>query len=277
MTEVLDDSPETDRDGLTRRNVLRAGAVGVAAVGVGAGKVLMTAVPDRPAGSRRPDGVFDAASIALADAIYIEAFPTSPLILNPFTDPLLIPQAADAGAGLGVRDLAAAAGSGPGPAELVRQRDAPDLAERDRVARTRSSTRSTCWSGRTRSPPRRCCRSTATASRRLVRRGRQHLPGRHRADAAAVSTIYGFNGTFPGPRINAEYGKPVLVRFENHLDENPLNLDRQDFGAPDYSFLTHLHNGHTAPESDGNPHYSMLFGPKAPGLPGPSRSSTTCT
>ena len=61
------------------------------------------------------------------------------------------------------------------------------------------------------------------------------------------STIYGFNGTFPGPRINAEYGKPNLVRFENHLDENPLNLDRQDFGSPDFSFLTHLHNGHTAP------------------------------
>jgi len=77
-----------------------------------------------------------------------------------------------------------------------------------------------------------------------------------------LSTIYGFNGTFPGPRINAEYGKPVLVRFENHLDENPLNLDRQDFGTPDLSFLTHLHNGHTAPESDGNPHYSMRFGPR---------------
>ncbi len=76
--------------------------------------------------------------------------------------------------------------------------------------------------------------------------GPRSLPG---------STIYGFNGTFPGPRINAEYGRPVLVRFENHLDENPLSLDRQDFGAPDLAFLTHLHNGHTAPESDGNPHY----------------------
>ena len=80
-----------------------------------------------------------------------------------------------------------------------------------------------------------------------------------------MSTIYGFNGTFPGPRINAEYGKPVLVRFENHLDENPLGLDRQDFGSPDWSFLTHLHNGHTAPESDGNPHYSMRYGPKYQG------------
>jgi FtsP/CotA-like multicopper oxidase with cupredoxin domain len=57
--------------------------------------------------------------------------------------------------------------------------------------------------------------------------------------------------------INAEYGKPCLVRFENHLDENPLNLDRGDFGAPDWTFLTHLHNAHTAAESDGNPHHKM--------------------
>ncbi|MFL5248143.1 MAG: multicopper oxidase domain-containing protein, partial [Myxococcales bacterium] len=35
------------------------------------------------------------------------------------------------------------------------------------------------------------------------------------------STIYGFNGQFPGPMINVEYGRPVLVRFENDLDLNP--------------------------------------------------------
>jgi FtsP/CotA-like multicopper oxidase with cupredoxin domain len=69
------------------------------------------------------------------------------------------------------------------------------------------------------------------------------------------STIYGFNGTFPGPMINAEYGRPALVRFENDLDQNPGCLDRQDFGAPDWAFLTHLHNGHTAPESDGQPNH----------------------
>jgi len=69
------------------------------------------------------------------------------------------------------------------------------------------------------------------------------------------ATIYGFNGTFPGPMINAEYGRPVLVRFENDLDFNPECLPRQDFGAPDWAFLTHLHNGHTAPESDGNPNH----------------------
>jgi FtsP/CotA-like multicopper oxidase with cupredoxin domain len=76
--------------------------------------------------------------------------------------------------------------------------------------------------------------------------GRYHMP---------PSTIYGFNGTFPGPLINSEYGRPVCVRFENDLDLNPLNLDRGDFGAPDWAFLTHLHNGHTPPESDGQPHH----------------------
>ena len=31
--------------------------------------------------------------------------------------------------------------------------------------------------------------------------------------------------------INAEYGRPVCVRFENELHLNPLNLDRNDFGV----------------------------------------------
>jgi FtsP/CotA-like multicopper oxidase with cupredoxin domain len=82
------------------------------------------------------------------------------------------------------------------------------------------------------------------------------------------STIYGFSqrddssgeykARFPGALINAEYGKPVLVRFENELDLNPHSLSRNDFGAPDWAFLTHLHNGHTAPESDGQPNHMSL-------------------
>ncbi|HET9596710.1 MAG TPA: multicopper oxidase domain-containing protein [Anaeromyxobacteraceae bacterium] len=69
------------------------------------------------------------------------------------------------------------------------------------------------------------------------------------------STIYGMNGTFPGPLINVSYGKPIIVRYENDLDLNPQCLDRGDFGAPDWAVLTHLHNGHTAPESDGQPNH----------------------
>src|SRR5215213_4645862 len=66
------------------------------------------------------------------------------------------------------------------------------------------------------------------------------------------STIFGFNGQFPGPMINARYGKPVVVKFENQL--NPA-LAHGNFGSPNGGFLTHLHNAHTAPESDGNPHF----------------------
>src|SRR6185503_5912193 len=65
------------------------------------------------------------------------------------------------------------------------------------------------------------------------------------------STIFGFNGQFPGPMINARYGQRVVVKFENQL--NP-KLAHGNFGSPNGGFLTHLHNAHTAPESDGNPH-----------------------
>lgn len=71
-----------------------------------------------------------------------------------------------------------------------------------------------------------------------------------------ASTIWGYNGTFAGTRINSEYGRPILVRFENelHLDHG---LDSGDFGSPCRQFLTHLHNAHTAPESDGNPNFNL--------------------
>ena len=76
------------------------------------------------------------------------------------------------------------------------------------------------------------------------------------------STIYGFSTTpeipnsaaFPGAMIYAHYGQPVSLRLENqlHIDGG---LSRNDFGAPTWGFLTHLHNGHTACESDGNPNH----------------------
>jgi FtsP/CotA-like multicopper oxidase with cupredoxin domain len=74
----------------------------------------------------------------------------------------------------------------------------------------------------------------------------------------APTTIYGFDGGFYGSKtIFAEYGKPVVLRIENRLDLNPRNLDRSDYGSPERGFLTHLHNGHTAAESDGNPHHNI--------------------
>jgi FtsP/CotA-like multicopper oxidase with cupredoxin domain len=264
MTHV-EESLESERAGISRRNVLRAGAVGAAVVGAGAAKVLMQ--PSLTArGLMNPDGVFGAASIALADSIYIEAFPTSPLILNPFSDALLVPPAATPLTPAEVAALPLPPGPGVGQQNSFRNETHqlwpsaigfpdPIVYKFDMLVRTHSFTTSPVLPINALGQP----VSSFDAA------GNTYPAGTVRT--LPPSTIYGFNGTFPGPRINAEYGKPVLVRFENHLDENPLNLDRQDFGSPDYSFLTHLHNGHTAPESDGNPHYSHLFGPKAEGYP----------
>jgi len=67
-----------------------------------------------------------------------------------------------------------------------------------------------------------------------------------------------FNGTFPGSLIHARYNQPCLVRFENMLQGWTGSgwTDGADYGVP--SSLTHLHNGHTSPESDGNPNQCPL-------------------
>ena len=273
MTHV-EERLEAERVGISRRNVLRAGAVGAAVVGVGAAKVLMqpslqargllsrTASSgrlDRPRGLALHRGVPDLA----ADP-------------NPFTDPLLIPPAATPLTPAEVAALPLPPGPGVGQQNSFRNETHQIWPRRHRVPGPDRLQVRSARPDSTRSPRRRCCRSTRSASRSksFDAAGRTYPAGTVRTLPA--STIYGFNGTFPGPRINAEYGKPVLVRFENHLDENPLNLDRQDFGHPDYSFLTHLHNGHTAPESDGNPHYSCCSAPRKRATRS-SPSWTTCT
>jgi FtsP/CotA-like multicopper oxidase with cupredoxin domain len=60
----------------------------------------------------------------------------------------------------------------------------------------------------------------------------------------------GLKSTVPGPLIQARYGEPVLVRYYNDLPSVKLPAP-QGFGISEIS--THLHNGHTPFESDGNP------------------------
>ena len=277
MTEVIDESTdlhhqhgkpegeEPEQHGVTRRNVLRAGAVSIAAVGLGAGKVLMQ--PSLQArGFLNPNGLLSAASQAVADSLYIEAFPISPLILNPFNDPLLIPKA--------LKPLS--------PAEVAALNPPPGPG----VGQQNSFGNEThqLWTDAIGFPDPivydiklQVAQHSFTSSQVLPINALGQPTQSFDADGNAVpagtvrslppTTIYAFNGIFPGPMINAEYGKACLVRFSNHLDENPLNLERQDFGDPELRFLTHLHNAHTAAESDGNPHYSFLFGPKDHGFP----------
>ena len=251
----------SQKSGVRRREFLRLGAIGGAAVAAGA--VATTWAPQlRQRGLLSADGVFDAASIVWANDLYDEEFPTSPLILNPFSDELPVPQALRPepyGDWTYWPNV-------PGPEDGCQNSYGNDRHQRwcgdprvggattplvykielkvDEHSFTSSKVLPITSGG--------LPRDSFDQFGKRVAAGPRYLP---------PSTIYGFNGTFPGPMINAEYGKPALVRFVNKLGENEKGLDRQDFGAPDYSFLTHLHNAHTAPESDGNPHYSMLHGP----------------
>jgi FtsP/CotA-like multicopper oxidase with cupredoxin domain len=73
----------------------------------------------------------------------------------------------------------------------------------------------------------------------------------HSADLP-VQTVWGFDdgahATSPGPTYQAFYGRPQLTRNINAL---PPASQNGGFGMP--SVTTHLHNGHTPSESDGNP------------------------
>jgi len=251
--------------GLTRRTALRLGAAGgvgaalVAAQGFGApflaSKGLLSA-----------DGAFAATSTAVGDLLfYVEAFPTSPLIISPFTDKLPVPKALAPQPKSEYTTWANPPGPGLGQQNSIGNQQhqkwssdvgSPDpiVYKLDEVVSTHSFTSSQVLPINSLGQP---TISFDGAGKSVAAGTARTLP---------LSTIYGFNGTFPGPMINNEYGKPALVRFTNRLDENPLGLDRQDFGAPDYSALIHLHNAHTAPESDGNPHYSMKYGPKHEGF-----------
>jgi FtsP/CotA-like multicopper oxidase with cupredoxin domain len=72
-----------------------------------------------------------------------------------------------------------------------------------------------------------------------------------------AQTIWGFNlggsdagdvATFPAPTIVTNYQQPWVVRRFNEL---PTQSQNGGFGVPEMS--THLHNFHSAPESDGGP------------------------
>ena len=74
-----------------------------------------------------------------------------------------------------------------------------------------------------------------------VKEGLLQLPPGDPADER-----FGYDGQFPGPTFQARYGQPGFVRFYNQLPKSHVG-----FGIP--SISTHLHNAHTASESDGFP------------------------
>jgi len=63
------------------------------------------------------------------------------------------------------------------------------------------------------------------------------------------SWSWGYDGATPGPVFQARYGEPILVRRFNTLPT--VGTGHVGFALPSTS--SHLHNGHTASESDGSP------------------------
>ena len=61
-----------------------------------------------------------------------------------------------------------------------------------------------------------------------------------------LAPMFSYNGTVPGSMIQGRYGEPLVIRINNQLIQQPYG-----FGMPDTA--THLHNMHTAAESDGFP------------------------
>jgi FtsP/CotA-like multicopper oxidase with cupredoxin domain len=68
---------------------------------------------------------------------------------------------------------------------------------------------------------------------------------RHHSDLLP-SYMWTFNGKYPAPTPLNFYGIPSIVRFKNNLPEGAQNTT---FAVPELT--VHLHNGHTASESDG--------------------------
>ncbi|WP_331232939.1 multicopper oxidase family protein [Natronorarus salvus] len=72
------------------------------------------------------------------------------------------------------------------------------------------------------------------------------------------TTLWGYEGTYPGPTIEVEQNERVDVLWRNDLpDEHLLPLDTTLHGAgeryPAVRTVVHLHGGATEPESDGYP------------------------
>jgi FtsP/CotA-like multicopper oxidase with cupredoxin domain len=69
-------------------------------------------------------------------------------------------------------------------------------------------------------------------------------PGANVLGGRLTTPVFGYEGVFPGPRIEVDRGTPAVVRFRNHLDAvGP-------FGSPART-STHLHGSASLPEYDG--------------------------
>jgi len=73
-----------------------------------------------------------------------------------------------------------------------------------------------------------------------------------------VTTLWGYNGMFPGPTFDVRRGHPIAVDWKNDLpSKHLLTIDPVIHGAetdkPDVRTVVHLHGAKVMPDSDGYP------------------------
>ena len=113
------------------------------------------------------------------------------------------------------------------------------------------------------------------------------------------TTLWGYNGIYPGPTFEVERGQEIRVRWTNNLVDGPgqplphfLPVDSSLHGAtpaeghaghdmayPESRTVTHLHGGVVDQMSDGYPEHWFTGDPNAPanGLGGPAGNSLVTT
>lgn len=73
-----------------------------------------------------------------------------------------------------------------------------------------------------------------------------------------ATTVWGYEGSFPGPTIEARRNKPVAVKWINELQMSHIlpvdtTLHGTNMGEPEVRTVVHLHGAHTKPQFDGYP------------------------
>jgi spore coat protein A, manganese oxidase len=105
-----------------------------------------------------------------------------------------------------------------------------------------------------------------------------------------ATTVWGYNGTYPGPTFEVQRGELVKVDWINNLRDdlgNPLPhllpVDTTVHGAesnlPEVRTVVHLHGAHVDAASDGNPEYWYSADPNAAanGMGGPAGNHVVYT
>lgn len=74
-----------------------------------------------------------------------------------------------------------------------------------------------------------------------------------------LTTVWGYDGQYPGPTIEAQQGEPIYVRWQNELpddhllpEDTTIHSDLIPYDTPGVRVVTHLHGGNVEPESDGH-------------------------